>query len=31
VFAGEARCENGAGCDASYGATLMRIEEIAAK
>lgn len=31
VFAGEARCASGAGCDAGYGATLMRIEEVGAR
>jgi hypothetical protein len=31
VFAGEVRCARGAGCDAGYGATLMRIEEVAAR
>jgi hypothetical protein len=31
VLAGELRCPGGAGCDGSYGATLMRIEEVAAR
>jgi serine/threonine protein kinase len=31
VFAGEALCPSGAGCDGNYGATLMHIEEVAAK